>query len=156
MIRFTVAGHPAPQGSKRAFATKAGIRLVESSRRVTAWRDLIANVSQPHAPDQPYTGPIRVHLDFRLPVPNSAPKRRRLWATKRPDIDKLVRACLDALTGIMWRDDSQIVRLTVTKDLAYEQPIGVSIAIEDLEGVDATPAVYKMLGTDAATRLELA
>ena len=35
---------------------------------------------------------------------------------RRPDIDKHCRACLDSLTGIVWRDDAQVVRLEASKD----------------------------------------
>jgi len=36
-------------------------------------------------------------------------------ATRPSDLDKLVRAVLDALTGIVWKDDAQVVALKATK-----------------------------------------
>jgi crossover junction endodeoxyribonuclease RusA len=62
-------------------------------------------------------GGVRVMLDFALQRPKSLPKRTSQHL-KKPDIDKLARAVLDALTGILYRDDSEVVRLDVTKRYA--------------------------------------
>jgi len=72
-----------------------------------------------------------VGLDFVLPRPKSAPKRSTPHATKRPDVDKLARACLDAITGVIVGDDAQMVDLRATKRLAElgETP-GVEITVE--------------------------
>ena len=48
---------------------------------------------------------------------------------RRPDLDKLCRACLDSLTGIVWRDDAQVVRLEASK--GYGAP-GVVIWVEPI------------------------
>jgi Holliday junction resolvase RusA-like endonuclease len=60
--------------------------------------------------------PVGVSFDFRFPRPRShygkrglLPSAPRHMVTK-PDLDKLIRAALDALTGIIWRDDAQVVR----------------------------------------------
>lgn len=116
-----VAGRAAPQGSKRHVG---GGVLVESSKAVGPWRTLVAwHVAQVFT-DPPLDGPIAVEVDFVMPRPAATPKRRTPPATKKPDVDKLARAILDALTGVVWRDDSQIVDMHVTKRLAGldEQP----------------------------------
>jgi crossover junction endodeoxyribonuclease RusA len=64
-------------------------------------------------------GPLRLSLRFVIPRPDShynsrgelnAEGRRRPWPCKRPDLSKLERPLEDALKGILWLDDSQIVR----------------------------------------------
>lgn len=117
MIEMFVPGAPAPQGSKRHVGR--GI-LIESSAGVGPWRERVALAAHRHAERlsaAPGT-PIRVRLVFVLPRPKSAPKRSTPPAVKRPDIDKLARACLDALTGIWFHDDAQITELHATKRLA--------------------------------------
>ena len=65
-------------------------------------------------------GPVSLEVAFYLPRPKSAPKSVQQPA-KKPDLDKLVRAVCDALTAAgVWRDDSQVVRLTATKTFAGE------------------------------------
>lgn len=128
-INFFVPGKPAPQGSKRHVGNG---RMIESSREVGPWRERVALVAQqgmdasaavnarnPCAePLGMFSGAVRVRLDFILPRPKSTPKRSTPPAVKRPDVDKLVRACLDALTNVIITDDSLVVDLSSRKRLA--------------------------------------
>jgi crossover junction endodeoxyribonuclease RusA len=110
-----VPGQPAPQGSKRHVGR--GI-MVESSKAVAPWRTTVAwQVSQDYDGDV-LDGPLHVGIEFIMRRPASAPKRSTPPAIKRPDLDKLTRAVLDALSGVVWRDDSVITVLTVSKRLA--------------------------------------
>lgn len=134
MISFTVVGLPVPQGSKTPGVTKTGRRFVrESNRSLPGWRQLVADQAQRHAPPTPLQGPIRLDLTFRLPMPKSLPKRRRLAHTTKPDRLKLARSVEDSLKGIFWRDDSQVVAGETRKAYAYEAPIGVDVQIVELE-----------------------
>lgn len=125
-----VPGIPAPQGSKsfRGMRNGRGI-LVESSRAVGPWRERVALAAHAHG-WTPGTGPVCVHLEFIRPRPASTPKSRTPAAVKKPDLDKLVRAILDALTGIAYADDSQVTEIYASKRLAEigEAP-GVRITI---------------------------
>lgn len=110
-----VPGKPAPQGSKRYVGN--GISI-ESSKAVKPWRaDIREDVAARFDPP-PLTGALLVELEFSMPRPASAPKRSTPPAIKRPDLDKLSRAVLDALGSAgVWRDDSQVVRLVASKRL---------------------------------------
>ncbi|MEU9515896.1 RusA family crossover junction endodeoxyribonuclease [Micromonospora sp. NPDC048169] len=124
-----VPGVPAPQGSKRHVGRG---RMIESSTVVGLWRERVALAV--HAERWPLlTGPVAVDLSFVMPRPKSTPKRRTPPAIKRPDLDKLERAILDALTGIAFVDDAQVVELSANKRLASPsgQP-GVWIAVYDI------------------------
>lgn len=125
-----VPGAPAPQGSKRHVGR--GI-LVESSKAVGPWRERVALAAHSHARGL-LGGPVSVDLTFVLPRPKSAPKRTTPPAVKRPDLDKLARAILDALTGVWFADDSAVVSLFASKRLAeIEEPPGVHITITTAE-----------------------
>jgi len=75
-------------------------------------------------------GPIKMTVKFYMPRPKSLPKKIT-HHIKKPDVDNLVKAIKDANKGILFRDDSQIVELTVTKD--YNATPRVVIALEVLE-----------------------
>lgn len=137
---FFVAGLPVPQGSKKIVRCGAHPIMVEASKGLMPWRQQVSATARCRAPERPRPGPVEVRLDFfmRAPktkIPVSCPKRRDAaglaWPTTRPDIDKLSRGILDALTGIFWEDDSQVVRLIAEKHFA-ERETGVKIGIEEL------------------------
>ena len=69
--------------------------------------------------------PIVVNLIFGMPIPKSTSKKRvkvmlegAIKPTKKPDIDNMQKAVLDALNGLAWEDDSQIVKVTAEKEYA--------------------------------------
>jgi Holliday junction resolvase RusA-like endonuclease len=66
-------------------------------------------------------GPIRVRVEALMPVPASWSKSKRALAlagqvrpTGKPDADNVLKT-LDALNGVVWLDDAQIVEATITK-----------------------------------------
>jgi crossover junction endodeoxyribonuclease RusA len=127
-VTFNVDGTPRPQGSKNAFATDAGIRLVESSgENLHAWRTIVRDEAALHRPpDAPWEGPVLAELSFRLRRPKH-PKHELPITT--PDVDKLSRAVLDGITeGRILRDDSIVTDLRATKDYTDGSP-GVAIAL---------------------------
>lgn len=132
-----VPGRPAPQGSKRHVGR--GI-LVESSKHVGTWRDdirgtVLAAMNATSHPGHAAGTPVFVALEFVLPRPTSTPKTRTPSAVKRPDLDKLARAVLDALTSAgAWADDSQVVGMVLTKRLAErDETPGCHISIKPRE-----------------------
>lgn len=127
-IGFYVPGRPAPQGSKRHVGR--GI-MVESSTEVGAWRERVALVAHNAIQHHPvFDGPVCIRLSFVVPRPKSTPKSYTPAASKRPDVDKLARACLDAVTGVVITDDARVIRLSACKRLAEvgETP-GVDVEI---------------------------
>lgn len=128
-LSFFAPGRPAPQGSKRYVGH--GV-MVESSKRVKPWRNDVRDAAiNAMGPLPPLLGAVRVTLRFVLNRPKGhlrtgkkqtdgfrlLPSAPRHHATK-PDLDKLARAALDSMTGVCWRDDSQVVSLICEKGYA--------------------------------------
>lgn len=77
--------------------------------------------------------PVRVHVRFRFPQP----KRSTRWCpTVRPDIDKLTRALLDALTGIAYEDDAQVVELFALKVYDFDARTIVTVSEMEIRLID--------------------
>lgn len=141
MITFTVVGHAQPQGSTKAFNVpgKRYPVVTSDNPNLKDWRHLVAYAAQQHAAGGPLRGGVIVLLTFSLQRPKSLPKRVREHL-KKPDIDKLARAVLDSLTGILFVDDSEVVRLTVKKQYAApNQPPGVLISVAAVAEQAFTP-----------------
>lgn len=126
-LSFTVVGAPVPQGSKRvgrAGGTGRPVLIDDNGPRLRPWRALITARARDElgrrgpdpyrpTPTDPYRGPVAVRLLFVMPAPT---RPTRPWPSVRPDLDKLVRAALDALTAAaVWADDSQVVSLHAAK-----------------------------------------
>lgn len=149
-LDVVVYGAPAAQGSKHAMQHRhtGKIVMLESSKRARPWRqdivDVLLDATAAGVLDGqwPCDGPVAVTLDFTMPKPASAPKRRRVWPDRRPDIDKLTRLGLDALTvaGVL-TDDARVVELHARKvyvgDPGSQRAPGVAIALHRI--VEATP-----------------
>ena len=83
----------------------------------------------------PLDGPVALRVVFVLPRPKRLIWKRREMPrvphTARPDLDNLVKATKDALNGLAWRDDSQVVELSAGKCYASGNELpGVELAIE--------------------------
>ena len=91
---------------------------------------------------EPLEGPVSVDVVFRLQPPRGAP---RDLPHVRPDVDKLARAALDGLTGAAFADDSQVVRLTATKEYG---PPGALFIIEGITKHETTDVQGVLRGMD--------
>jgi hypothetical protein len=84
----------------------------------------------------------KCRVTFSLLKSARAPKRRRIYpiGARSGDLDKLARSVLDALTGVVFKDDAHVTQLTASKD--WGQP-GAFIEIESVasEHVGSSVAV---------------
>lgn len=119
MISFTAYGIPAPKGSMKAYMPK-GARfpvVIHDNKHTRPWALNIKWAAKQAAVGDiiPYPSePMSLFIAFYMPRPKSIPKRVQQH-TRKPDADKLLRAALDALTGIIWKDDAQVVRICAEK-----------------------------------------
>lgn len=144
-LSFTVYGVAAPAGSKTSGQRKDGSRFVrDSSRRAAPWKHDVANAAAVAAGEAEHRvsfgvlldGPLALYVRFVIPRPKGHYGVRGLrpsapaHPTTRPDITKLLRAVEDALTGIVWRDDAQVVEQRASK--VYGEPARCEIAISPI------------------------
>lgn len=108
--------------------------MLESSKKVKPWRADVkaAFLDGGNNPLIRFEEEaLHVRLEFVLNRPASTSKRATPPAIKRPDLDKLIRAVLDALSSAgVWRDDSQVVSTLAEKRLAeIGEPTGCRIKV---------------------------
>lgn len=126
-MRFIVLGTPITQGSMKSIGR--GRMIHQNSKKLNAWRDLIASEFDKRKPaDWCTTSEYDLFCIFYLKKPK---KPAHEYPAK--DLDKLIRAVGDALTEHAWEDDVQIVRLGATK--MYAENDGVEIIITEIERV---------------------
>jgi len=126
-LEFTVYGKPAQMGSKKAFV-RGGRAIItdDNSDKRKQWANAVASeAAEMMAGAAVITDPVSLQVTFFFGRPKShfgtgrnasqlkqsAPSRH----AQTPDLDKLIRCLGDALTGIVYRDDSQIVSLTADR-----------------------------------------
>lgn len=71
---------------------------------------------------------VGIYITFHLEKPKTV---KRLWPTVKPDLDKLVRAILDAGTGVLWIDDAQVRFIEARKVYAVSVP-GVYVNVHPM------------------------
>jgi len=146
-IRFFVEGVPKPAGSKSAFPIKGTTRIAivdASGKAGKLWRKLVAlKAKEVMRNRELITGPVIAEFMFLMPRPkahfnragilkdniykNPAPK----YHTIKPNVLKLARSVEDAMSGIVYKDDSQIVKEQMGKDYVIDE-MGVYIVIQEM------------------------
>lgn len=111
---LSIHGKPATKGSTVSFLSRGGKVITRTdSARLVPWTDAVRWACREArmelaGPDTP----IHVSATFVVPRPKTT---KRTHPTTRPDIDKWARALLDALTGMAYADDAQVIGLNVDK-----------------------------------------
>lgn len=117
-VYFTVPGEPEgkarPRVTSHGTYTPAKTRVYEQAVRI-AYRQ--------HCGTADFgTRPLSVCIRAYFKIPDSAAKRQRermlsdkTFPAKKPDADNIAKSVLDALNGIAYRDDAQVIRLDVVK-----------------------------------------
>lgn len=130
-ISFTVLGKPVPQGSMKAFVIEGRAHLTSDSKKTMPFRQEVGWMALRalEGLEQPFCAkhePVWVRLVFFFAKPPSAKKSRTRPVTK-PDIDKLCRSCFDAMTGVMWHDDAQIVNVLAEKHFDTNERVEITV-----------------------------
>lgn len=142
MISFFCPGLPKPGGSKRAFYNaKLGRSLIVDASNNKDWRASLGVYAQQARGSEPlYDEPLKLTVIFVMPRPKNhyrangelkpnAPK----YHSSRPDTIKLTRCLEDALTNVLWRDDSLIVIEDLRK--CYGKEPGAQVWVQTIKEI---------------------
>ena len=138
--QIDIGGKPATAGSKRAFHSKKTGKtwITDDCTRGKEWRATVrAAAVEQRLTAELYRGPILLLVRFHLARPKSHYRTGKnagslkdsapAFPTTKPDTTKLLRAIEDALTGIIWEDDAQVVFQIVSK--AYASLPGATVRV---------------------------
>ena len=133
-IRFEVMGEPVGQGRPRT-TVRNGRAIIYKPEKSKVYEALVkAEAVKAMKGEKPTNAPVCLALFVRKSVPSGANKKTRaamlageLWPTKKPDLDNVVKAVCDALTGVVWEDDRQIVSLTADQKFSDKPHIVVTV-----------------------------
>ena len=134
-IVFTIPG--TARGKQRPRATRQGRVYTpkETVNQEAYIKMLAATAMRGFAP---FGGPLQATFNISVAIPKSYTRRQReqalngeIWPTSKPDIDNVVKLLCDAMNGVVYSDDKQIVDLLVTKAYATHGETIVMIAMKD-------------------------
>lgn len=134
---FIVPGEPVAKGRPK-FTTRGGfVRAITPEKTVNYETFVKLSFKQefPLSVPFPKDTPLTVHIIAFFSIPKSTSKKKAremadgyIRPTKKPDCDNLAKVICDALNGIAYYDDSQIVEITISK--YYSGTPEVRVAIE--------------------------
>ena len=135
VITFKVDGIPVPKARPRF--TKVGNFVQTYTPKKTAdWEETVRWTAKgAMGPTDLLETPLSLALYFRLPTPKSWSKKRTEAEISgsgpivKPDFDNLAKAVCDALNGVIYKDDSQIVSAHIRK--VYSAVPGVDVFVSE-------------------------
>lgn len=132
LFQLRVDGVPKAQGRPRFSVVGYGYRNVVRARdpeRSRAWKNRVAHMALTKRPIPILTCALQAEFRFDLPRPKT--RRDAKHHTQKPDVDNLAKAVKDALSGVVYADDCQIVTLRASK--RYSEDPGVWIWLHGVE-----------------------
>lgn len=139
MRKFYIYGEPQGKARPRFARTRNSVRTYTPNKTVD-YEEKVRLAYLTQCKEETIEGPVKVYIQANFLIPKSWSKRKKVYAysglikpTKKPDVDNIAKAVCDALNGIAYKDDSQIVKLTVEKYYAPVDAEGfVIVTIEEV------------------------
>jgi Holliday junction resolvase RusA-like endonuclease len=131
LVQFFAPGVPYPKGSYAPIVV-AGRLVTKTDKNLEQWNSLVRAAARRAWSADPVDAPLAVHLEFVLPrARGKSPASLHPFPDVAPDIDKLTRAVLDAMIGIVYRDDARILGGEFWKRWPHaEETTGVLVTVE--------------------------
>lgn len=137
-IHFQVEGDPKGKGRPR-FSTFGKFTRVYTDKQTLDYEAVIKSCAvDAMGSTDPLETAVSVFLYVRLAVPQSYSKKRTEACLsglekpcKKPDIDNIAKTYLDAMNGVIFKDDTQVIDLHVKK--VYSAVAGVNVMVMEVE-----------------------
>ncbi|CAI6087210.1 hypothetical protein COHCIP112018_05392 [Cohnella sp. JJ-181] len=133
IIQFIVLGEPVAQGRPRASTATGFVKFYDPAKSKD-YKDYVRLAAAEHAPPKLLEGPLAIMLIAYRSIPKSFSKKKaaaaeagELYPVSKPDADNYLKGVKDALKGVMWVDDSQVVDAYVRKRYSAKPRIEVKI-----------------------------
>lgn len=104
MIHFTVEIDPVAKG-RPIF----GRSYVRTPLKTVVFENQLKALSLKYRPSTPLLGPLKLSVVFFIKSPKVKKKKNKVYPCVRPDLDNYLKAVKDALNGLFWEDDAQVV-----------------------------------------------
>ena len=138
ICRFVIPGIAQAQGRPRAGKTFTGRTVVYDPSKSRDYKQYVRIVASQNRPEKPYEGQIKMQIDVYRPIPKSMPKYKQKLAVEgqlrpvtKPDIDNYFKSVSDALNGVIYKDDSQIIEIKASK--FYSDAPRVEVVVYELK-----------------------
>jgi Holliday junction resolvase RusA-like endonuclease len=136
MVTFKVDADPV--GKQRArYAKRGNFVQTYTPDKTRNYETLIKEAAiEAMGSSEPLETPVTLYLYIRAPIPKSLPKKRIEACLnglekpiKKPDASNVLKSVEDAMNGVVYKDDSQIVNIHVSK--VYSSVSGVDVCIKE-------------------------
>jgi Holliday junction resolvase RusA-like endonuclease len=135
MIEFEIMGEPVGKGRPK-FSSRGGFARAYTPKKTTDYEKKVRECYLDQIGTK-FECALRVEITAFYPIPKSTSKKNRvkmlrdeIRCTKKPDIDNIAKIILDALNGVAYEDDKQVVSIEVNK--MYGQVPKVAVSLLDL------------------------
>ena len=141
VLKFTVPGLPTAKGRPQFVRRGKFVKVITPTKTRNAERNFLA-IAYQHRPPAPFTGPVKLRVRFYFPIPRSWPgwkkvavseleDKSHIHKTSKPDASNLLKLCEDAMIGVFYIDDSQLIEVNATK--AYSNIPRTEVEIETVK-----------------------
>jgi Holliday junction resolvase RusA-like endonuclease len=138
VVSFTIPGEPKGKARPRVFKNKyTGKSQAVTPADTVAYENLVRHAYK-ETDSRKLEGMLMAQIEAFYSIPKSMTKKKRelickeqLYPVKRPDLDNIAKIVLDALNGVAYNDDAQVVYLQILK--AYSEKPRVQVVLKELE-----------------------
>jgi len=138
-VVFVIPGQPVAKGRPK-FSRRGKAVVAYTPAKTASYENLVKlAATAAMAGATPSAAPIDLTIILALQIPASWSNKRRalavagtICATKKPDADNVLKGIKDGCNGIVWRDDAQVVSISLQK--LYSETPHANVVVREMPG----------------------